>query len=253
MTPWLAGVEQARGELAQRGFTKLEAVLDVSDMMQVEAMVDTLVAGACHTPETSWRAVLSATAATNEPSHAEVYRPALLNRSLQRSGVFQRCQELASGLLGRQAHYLFDHAIYKRACSNTGVHWHQDQAYLGTTIPIRSVHFWIPFQDVDEASGCLQFVAARPSDRLEPHQSAYEAHPHILRAQIPEPAHVVLQPLKRGDISVHTNFTMHSSGPNQTNRTRKAWIIHFGDRPRWLKHFLRAGARLSRRAAGEPA
>ena len=76
---------------------------------------------------------------------------------------------------------------------------------------------------------------------------AYQAHPHILRADIAEPAEVVDQPLALGDVGVHTSFTLHCSGPNRTPRLRKAWIIHFGDRPRWFKHFLRAGARLSPR------
>jgi ectoine hydroxylase-related dioxygenase (phytanoyl-CoA dioxygenase family) len=242
------GIEQARAELAHRGFTKLERIFAPSDMTRVETMVDALLHRQRQSPEASWRAAFARTA-TNEPSHPEVYRPALLNRDLQRTPVFKHCRELASQLLERRAYYLFDHAIYKQPWSDTGVHWHQDQAYLGPTISVRSVHFWIPFQDVDEAGGCLRFVPASHTEDLRPHISAYEAHPHILRAAVPEPVHGVGQPLRLGDVSVHTNFTLHSSGPNRTARTRKAWIIHFGDRPRWFKHLLRAGARVSGRRA----
>jgi hypothetical protein len=236
-------IEQARIELAHDGFTRLERVLVPHDMTRVETMLDALVEQARHSPEASWRAAF-AKPTPNEPSHPEVYRPSLLNKALQETPVFGRCQELASLLLGRRAHYLFDHAIYKQPWSETGVHWHQDQAYLGPTIPVRTVHFWIPFQDVGAADGCLRFVPASHSGTVWRHSSAYAAHPHILRADIAEPAAVVEQPLRLGDVSVHTNFTLHSSGPNRTSRIRKAWIIHFGDRPRWYKHLLRVGARL---------
>jgi len=247
MTP-AVGIERARVELAQLGFTKLEGALAPLDMIRAETTLDALVERAQRAPETSWRAAFSK-ATPNEPSHLEVYRPSLLNKALQQTQIFGRCQELASLLLGRRAHYLFDHAIYKQPCSETGVHWHQDQAYLGPPIPIRSVHFWIPFHDVDGASGCLRFVPASHSGTVWRHGPAYAAHPHILRADLDEPPTAVEQPLKLGDISVHTNFTLHSSGPNRTESVRKAWIIHFGDRPRWYKHLLRVRARLSPRSA----
>jgi hypothetical protein len=246
VTPASIDIATARAELGARGFSKLSGVLTPADMVDAEAMLDTLVEASLRSPEPSWRSLFAAQT-SNEPSHPEVNRPLLLNTALRRTPVFLRCQHLAAHLLGGRAHYLFDHAIYKRPSSETSVHWHQDQAYLGPTLSIRSLHFWIPFQDVDRDSGCLRFVPGSHSGVVWPHSPAYEAHPHILRADIAEPADVVDQPLGLGDIGVHTNFTLHGSGPNRTSRVRKAWIIHFGDRPRWFKHLLRAGARISSR------
>jgi hypothetical protein len=234
-------MESARVDLAGLGFAKVCGAFARDDMAAVETLLDHLVANAGRSPEFSWRAVLSPHL-TNEPSHPEVFRPALISKALRRSNVFVDCQRLAERLLGTRAHYLFDHVIYKLPNSGTGVHWHQDQAYLGPKIAVQSLHFWIPLQDVDEASGCLRFVPASHTGMVWRHTSAFEAHPHVLRADIATPASVVEQPLKLGDVGIHTNFTLHSSGPNRTNAVRKAWIIHFGDRPRWYKQVLRFGA-----------
>jgi hypothetical protein len=230
----------ARAALAHDGFTVVPCRFTPDEIRAVEEVIDGLVQSA-RSPETGWRALFGSPV-TNEPSHREIYRPALRDAALRRSRVFLECQGLAEQLLGARAHYLFDHAIYKLPHGSRGVHWHQDQAYLGPSLAIRSLHFWIPFQDVDGSSGCLRFVPASHTGLVCRHTSAYDEHPHLLRADIVEPAHVVEQPMALGDVSVHTNFTLHASGPNRSGHVRKAWIIHFGDRPRWHKHLLRLRA-----------
>ncbi len=234
-------VASASADLAALGFAKVEGAFARDDMAAVEVLLDGLVDNARLSPDFSWRGALSPRL-TNEPSHPEVFRPALISKALRRTNVFLECQLLAERLLGTRAHYLFDHAIYKLPNTSTGIHWHQDQAYLGPKIAVRSLHFWIPLQDVDEASGCLRFVPASHTGMVWRHTSAFEAHPHVLRAEIATPASVIEQPLNLGDVGIHTNFTLHSSGPNRTDAVRKAWIIHFGNRPRWYKQILRLGA-----------
>jgi hypothetical protein len=69
------------------------------------------------------------------------------------------------------AYYLFDHAIYKMPKNHMGTPWHQDQAYLGPNTTVRSVHFWVPFQDTCEGNGTLLFADQKPEGLL-PHKQA---------------------------------------------------------------------------------
>jgi ectoine hydroxylase-related dioxygenase (phytanoyl-CoA dioxygenase family) len=152
--------------------------------------------------------------------------------------VYAKCERAAEALLERRAYYLFDHAIYKMPRSGAATPWHQDQAYLGKSAGIQSVHFWIPLQDTDATNGCLRFVPHSHEAELQPHVSAYAANPHVLRTCSDYSGRAVAVPLRKGDMSIHTNLTIHSSGANESNTVRKAWIIHFGDRPLWYKRML---------------
>jgi len=142
---------------------------------------------------------------------------------------------------------LFDHAIYKMPRGSTITPWHQDQAYLGKVPSVRSLHFWIPLQDTNSVSGCLRFVPGSHKNALLPHASAYVGNPHVLSVNL-DAIRAVDVPLHKGDVSIHTSLTLHSAGANRSDAIRKAWIIHFGDKPRWFKHLMKARDLLAVRA-----
>jgi len=139
------------------------------------------------------------------------------------------------------------HAIYKMPHSGTETPWHQDLAYLGHFASnIRSLHFWIPLQDTDTNAGALRFVGGSHKWPLLTHVSAYEGNSHVLTVKevsaLQSPLDV---PVRMGSMCVHTPLTLHSAGVNTTNRIRKAWIIHFGDKPLWYKHLLKCSDLIS--------
>jgi ectoine hydroxylase-related dioxygenase (phytanoyl-CoA dioxygenase family) len=109
------------------------------------------------------------------------------------------------------------------------------------------VHFWIPFQHTDAANGCLRFVPGSHRAALLPHVGAYATNPHVLKTDY---SGTVCRevPLRLGDVSIHTSLTLHASAPNHSNAVRKAWIIHFGDKPMWFKRLMQA-REVIRRAA----
>lgn len=175
----------------------------------------------------------------------ELIRPALFSLKLRRSEVFRRCYDIAKEYYGGKAHYLFDHAIYKMPRSSTVTHWHQDQAYLDARIMIPSIHFWIPFQDTNAGNGAMQFVAGSHKALLK-HEPAYINNPGVLKVVNEPRENIVVMDIMRGSMSVHTNLTLHASMANQSNQTRKAWIIHFGQKSELHKRWLKLGDAVSK-------
>jgi ectoine hydroxylase-related dioxygenase (phytanoyl-CoA dioxygenase family) len=217
-----ARLNATREQLRSTGFTVIEALFTDGELQAVEDVLDPLVLGA-DSANARRRRELSANHRGSAVRQPEFSRPTAAVPALRRMGVYAKCEHVATELLGRRVHYLFDHAIYKMPRSGAGTPWHQDQAYLGPSVPIQSVHFWIPLQETDTSNGCLRFVRSRHPAGLQPHIRAYAANPHVLRAA--------------GDYA-----HVHSSGVNESNHIRKAWIIHFGDKSIWYKRMMQLRA-----------
>ena len=239
-------LDTAKAQLRRHGFASLHALFTDSELQAIEEMLDPLVLSASPAYRKS-RRELSEDHRAGALRQPEFSRPSAAARALKHTAVYAKCQRVAENFLGGRAHYLFDHAIYKMPRSGAGTPWHQDQAYLGRSVRIRAVHFWIPLQETDTTNGCMRFVAGSHQAELEPHISAYAGNPHVLKTGADYGAVAVDFPLRKGDVGIHTNLTLHSSGPNESNDIRKAWIIHFGDRSIWYKRMmqLRDGAALT--------
>ncbi|HTF94659.1 MAG TPA: phytanoyl-CoA dioxygenase family protein [Cellvibrio sp.] len=181
----------------------------------------------------------------------EIKRPSLLSRQLRESAVFNHCKKIAADYFDGHAYYLFDHAIYKMPGSQTITPWHQDQAYLGSDIIIPSLHFWIPFQVTTIENGAMQFVEHKYSHLL-PHVAAYTTNPHVLKVADKPTGNIYTMNINKGDVSIHDHLSLHSSTANKSTHIRKAWIIHFGQKPEWYKHWLKVRKYLFSSAPTKP-
>lgn len=222
--------------LARFGFTRIEKAFSSSDLDFCESEISSLMTGHRVTA-TLMKTDMSGRNDLSKSDQIEFKRPSLISRKLRTSNVFTCCRRIANSYFGGRSYYLFDHAIYKLPRGQTITPWHQDQAYLGsTTTP--SLHFWIPFQDTDSHNGTLQFVKENYYEML-PHESAYATNSHTLKVRVPPQRNIHTLKINRGDVSLHTPLTLHSSLPNNSDEVRKVWIIHFGPKPEWHKHWLK--------------
>jgi len=156
-----------------------------------------------------------------EVNHALKSSPELKN-----SELFTRAKVIANALFGRKVFRAFDHAIYKPPLSGK-ISWHQDEAYRPTVKKMSSIHFWIPLHDVGPEEGGMQYI---PQDKYsESIEHKKHDSSHTLFAEPPEESLKFVEKCstKLGDLVVHTPSTLHSSLPNKSTNTRKAWIVHF--------------------------
>lgn len=162
----------------------------------------------------------------------EILYPSALAPGLRESAMFRKAGELAQHMLGSST-YAFDHAIYKRPRNETATEWHQDVSFtpfrfVPKAVQPGRVHFWIPFQDVTETNGCMEFVKGSHKGRLYQHEAVKrERGEQGLRAIMGEPLERVACPLTAGGLTVHDPYTLHYTGRNRSEHMRAAWIIHF--------------------------
>jgi Phytanoyl-CoA dioxygenase (PhyH) len=126
-----------------------------------------------------------------------------------------------------------DQLLYKpidRPDRPANVGWHTDRQYWRTCTSDRMLTAWVPFHDVDEATGPLTFLDG--SHRWSDPSSELDFFNHDLEGlerRLREDGHLVVKraaTLRRGQVSFHHCRTVHGSGPNRGTVPRRAIAIH---------------------------
>ncbi|MGH8988680.1 MAG: phytanoyl-CoA dioxygenase family protein [Acidimicrobiales bacterium] len=109
--------------------------------------------------------------------------------------------------------------------------WHQDgepwTARLGGS---QALTVWIALDDTDSANGCLRVIPGSHSLHAQPLRVA-DKEPSLFGVEM-DPALVdetraVDLPLRAGDASVHHPSLVHGSGPNRSDRPRRALAVRY--------------------------
>ena len=170
------------------------------------------------------------------PQIIEVEDVLELSPGLRNCGFFARAKAISAKLLRGPVVRYYDHVIFKPPMNMKETAWHQDAVYhRPVTFHSRRLHWWLPLHDVDEDQSCMRFV---PGTHLAPIAKHCPVGPtsDALRTQLPEGATVISCPLKEGSATVHLPNTLHSTGPNNSDRPRTAFIVQYAARtylPRW--------------------
>lgn len=136
----------------------------------------------------------------------------------------------ARQLMGTEFRLFHDQLFAKPARHGGVVAWHQDFSYWTWTQPMHHLTCWIGLDDVDEANGCLHYIAG--SHRwglLEKTGLAgdMDAVRQVLSAEQLEQfeqRHPII--LKKGEASFHHPLMMHGSYENTSDRSRRATVIN---------------------------
>jgi len=235
------------------GFLAIDQdVFSQGELDAVQARIDVLYGNRSNLPR---RRTKLAHGADPSPPLCEILGASVLDPQLTRLDVVRRCRQIAQELLGRDRVWLyFDHVFYKNSGGSSSVPWHQDSAYSATGMTSQAVHFWIPFQDVDEASGCMRYVPGSHVEGLHEHRVKHRDDGLVFRSADIDDSNAVTCPLRVGGLVCHTPLTLHGSGPNSSGAIRRAWVLQFGIGP-WValrdlgRPILTLGARLQMSAA----
>lgn len=133
--------------------------------------------------------------------------------------------------------------------------WHQDNGFQNYRPP-EACMFWLALDDVSEDNGCVRFATGSHKLGLQPHRPS-GVMGFSMGADAPDPAAypTFLCTMPRGSLSVHHCNTFHSSGPNNTDRSRRSIAINFRTTRASIDHDARTrvkeeAARLLRETAG---
>lgn len=115
------------------------------------------------------------------------------------------------------------------------VGWHTDRQYWGTCSSETMLTAWVPFHDVGEEIGTLEFVDGSHRWSREAHGlDFFGSDLETQEAGLGRPVTKAAARMKRGQVSFHDCRTIHGSGPNRSGEPRRALAIHLqtGDN-RW--------------------
>lgn len=133
-----------------------------------------------------------------------------------------------------------DQVQYKPAGTGGATGWHQDAPKWPTIEPMTPVSAWIPFDDADEANGCMWMV---PGSHAWGDVDAYlgqfgdltdlgrfDAVGRDFTPPADAPIRAVKAvpcPVRRGEVHFHHSLTWHGSPTNRSDRPRRAIAIHY--------------------------
>ncbi|MFO1066084.1 MAG: phytanoyl-CoA dioxygenase family protein [Pirellulales bacterium] len=140
-----------------------------------------------------------------------------------------RIVDCVSDLLGENVIGWGSHFFCKMPGDGKAVAWHQDASYWPLS-PSKAVTVWLAIDDADLENGCMKFIAGshhfghmtyRPSD----------SHEHNVLNQTIDNAEqygeVVVDDLKAGQVSIHSDLLLHGSEPNNSARRRCGLTIRY--------------------------
>jgi hypothetical protein len=240
---------------AREGFLSLESLTTAEDIERIRSLLDPLYERFDSLGE---RAVdLAGPRQPGVPPRSpEINEAVILEPRLRQTLAYTRCKQIARKLLGVPVGYQFDHTIFKPPHNKTPTAWHQDEAYSGKAIPLRSIHFWIPLQPATVQNGCMWFVPGSNNQGLLTHRvvsrrfetaiPTSDTKGATLAVDNVDDSKAVACPLPVGGATLHHPLTLHYTGANQSDGYRKVWILHFGayGSLRWRLHPKMLAARL---------
>ncbi len=209
--------EQARA-YSEDGYFVLQDVFDAETLRAVLAEIDPLeaqVEAFLRTREDGRFFIARAGEITFSP-HLVVQSAPL--RAFCSGPVFR---DLVHDLIGPDVRLYWDQAVYKKPATAADFPWHQDNGYTFVQ-PQQYLTCWVALSDVSEANGCPWVVPGL-------HQRGTLRHwmTDLGWRCLDDPKTVVPTPARAGSIVVFSSLTPHRTGPNLTDRVRKAYIVQF--------------------------
>jgi len=130
-------------------------------------------------------------------------------------------QKLCRDLLGPQVRLYWDQAVYKKPGNPEEFPWHQDNGYTYLE-PQNYLTCWVPLVDATAENGCPWVAPGLHRLGTLKHEWT-----DLGWQCLSSPDAAIPVPVKAGDIVVFSSLTPHRTGPNLTDKIRKAYILQY--------------------------
>lgn len=141
---------------------------------------------------------------------------------------------ICRALLGPDAFLFYDQFVVKGADAGMKLSWHQDSGYVnavdGDLAHRPYITCWCPLDDVTEENGTVYILpqSVRGEPRAVTHRFDSESNDWV---GYDGPMEGVPVRARAGSVVVFSSLTLHSSGPNSTNRMRRAYLAQYSPEP----------------------
>jgi phytanoyl-CoA hydroxylase len=222
-----------REAFVRDGYVHLPGVLDEAEVAEIESVVDRLMRREIDVPGKDFNDMTTGEYASDPSGYAivNVMVPRRYYPQWQGSIYEQRAASIAEQLCGEGMTIDFDQILAKSPGRNDAVFgWHQDQAYWIDTDDRRTATCWLAIDDSTLENGCMQFLPGSNHEPVRLHHPLHgnRSESHTLITDLRDGDVMRPVPIKRGDITVHSEGVLHGSGGNTTTDSfRRAYILAF--------------------------
>ncbi|MEM7132364.1 MAG: phytanoyl-CoA dioxygenase family protein [Chloroflexota bacterium] len=141
-----------------------------------------------------------------------------------------RILDYVQDLLGETLILRHSHFFAKLPGDGKRVSWHQDASYWPLT-PSKVISAWLAIDDADVENGAMQVIPGSHLNAQVSFEKSSEDEKNVLNQTVHNPeqygeAPVAIE-LKAGQMSLHTDWILHGSEPNQSNRRRCGIAMRF--------------------------
>lgn len=141
-----------------------------------------------------------------------------------------RVLDYVQDLLGETLILRHSHFFAKLPGDGKRVSWHQDASYWPLT-PSKVVTAWLAIDDVDIENGAMQVIPGSHRHGQIAFEESSAEEQNVLNQTVRNPEDYgdlpVAFELKAGQISLHTDWLLHGSEPNNSNRRRCGLAMRF--------------------------
>jgi ectoine hydroxylase-related dioxygenase (phytanoyl-CoA dioxygenase family) len=144
-----------------------------------------------------------------------------------------RMLDTVEDLIGPEIYYHSSKLMFKPARHGGIKPWHQDYAYWASTKP-EQVTTWLAMDDATPENGCMHLIPGSHKWGLVKHgQPELQVDPKNLPLE-----KALCAPMKSGSILFFHVLTFHYSGPNRSDKSRRALIVDYDPNKRITKDGL---------------
>ena len=134
-----------------------------------------------------------------------------------------RIIDIMEDMLGETVILRHSHFFTKLPGDGMRVSWHQDASYWPIT-PSKVVSAWLAIDDSDVGNGAMQVIPGSHLNAQVAFRDSTEDERNVLNQTVENPENFgdppVALELKAGQISLHSDWILHGSDPNESNRRR---------------------------------
>lgn len=158
----------------------------------------------------------------------QIIAPERVLPTLKDTLFYRNGRKVAARMLGVDEALLngWGHMILKPPKTGAPLPWHQDEAYWDPALTYRAMGSWLPLDDATIENGCMSFVPGSHRGEVREHWHVGNdpsVHALYCKPEASEVARAVPVPVPAGGCVFHQSRTLHASGPNTTDRTRRAY------------------------------
>jgi len=234
--PTITLTDEQVASFHRAGYLSIPAIMRPEEVEQVRKIYDRLFASRAGREEGNQFDLAGIDEENKEATLPQILGPAKYAPELADLQMRANALAVARQLLGEEVQAGGEHAILKPPSIGAETPWHQDEAYWNPGLAYNSISIWIPLQEATVENGCMQFIPGTHNQGVLPHHSINnDPRIHGLEIDTVDPAHAVACPIPAGGATIHHCRTVHYAGQNQTNKSRRAYILIFAVPPKALE------------------